>query len=859
MSHARALAALALTALVGCAKFHAGPLPGAPADATFVDVQGVHVHYRVLGEGPTVVLIHGYGASLDSWNGVAEVIAQRHKVIAIDLKGFGWTSRPPGDYSPKAQAHLVWDVLDHLGVGDAALVGHSWGSSVVLAMALESPRRVRRIALYSAYVYDEQVPSFFRWAQTAAGEALFSLYYKQRIDERVPLAYHDERWITQARVDHVIGEMDRPGTVAAALATARGHHFAAQVARYPSIDRPVLLLWGDDDQVTPLRFGQRLASELPDAELKVYPACGHIPMVEARNPSTRDLVRFLARDLTTTSEDATASDTPGDAAPDADEPAAPRAPAPHFAEVPPPVIAPLAAPSPWEYGPGADLAALGAELTPRKFAAPRARTELDLRGALRVRSEALYNLDLDRGPDASGQPLFPVPLDGGQLLDGGDLRLRTDLAIYARGTGVAIKTRIDWLDNVGLGSTPEVGTGRAPTPAASPGQRPFTAIAIKRAWGEVLTPIGVLAAGRMGAHWGLGIVANGGDCDDCDGGDAADRIALVSPLAGHLIALAYDFSSSGPFTRRKDDARILDIAPSDDVASVTAALLSARVPASVARRTAAGIATAEYGAYVSHRWQAKDVPADYLPTATPQPITPDALVARDFSATTTGAWLRITGPRLRIEAELDYAHARVGQPSLIPGVELTQPATSDQLGFALQSAFLLGNLRVGADAGFASGDDAPGFGAFPTPGQPASPAGSLDGAQADLPSDTTVDNFRFHPDFHIDQILFREIIGTITDAAYLRPHADVILGEIGPGRLELGAALIASWAVEAASTPSGARGLGVEIDPSLRWLSLDGFSIALDYALLLPGAAFDATALAAKPAQALRLRLGYHF
>ncbi len=449
----RALAILALTALVGCAKFHAGPLPGAPADATFVDVQGVHVRYRMLGEGPTVVLIHGYGASLDSWSGVAEVIAQRHKVIAIDLKGFGWTSRPPGDYSPAAQAHLVWDVLDHLGVGDAALVGHSWGSSVVLAMALESPRRVRRIALYSAYVYDEQVPSFFRWAQTGAGEALFSLYYQQRIDERVPLAYHDERWITQARVDRVIGEMDRPGTVAAALATARGHHFAAQVARYPSIDRPVLLLWGADDQVTPLRFGQRLASELPDAALEVYPACGHIPMVEARNPSTRDLVRFLARDVAT-------ADTGPDAASDADEPAAPRAPAPHLAEVPPPVIASLAAPSPWEYGPGADLAALGAELTPRKFAPPRARTEIDLRGALRVRSEALYNLDLDRGPDASGRPLFPVPLDGGQLLDGGDLRLRTDLAIYARGTGVAVKTRIDWLDNVGVGSTPEVAAHR---------------------------------------------------------------------------------------------------------------------------------------------------------------------------------------------------------------------------------------------------------------------------------------------------------------------------------------------------------------------------------------------------------------
>lgn len=295
MIGARVLAAVAVAvALAGCPSFHAGPLPGAPAGATFVDIDGVHLHYRDVGQGPAIVLVHGYGASLDLWRPVQDALAREHRVIAVDLKGFGWSSRPPGDYSPAAQAELVWHLLDQLGVADVAIVGHSWGSSVSLAMTLARPSKVRRIALYAAYVYDEQVPSFFRWARLdGIGELLFGLYYREGVEERIGLAYHDPRFITQARVEHVIAELARPGTTAAALAAARGQHFAAMSKRYREIAQPVLLLWGDDDAVTPLRFGQRLAGVLPDATLRVYPACGHIPMVEAATATTRDLAAFL--------------------------------------------------------------------------------------------------------------------------------------------------------------------------------------------------------------------------------------------------------------------------------------------------------------------------------------------------------------------------------------------------------------------------------------------------------------------------------------------------------------------------------------------------------------------------------------
>ena len=154
-------------------------------------------------------------------------------------------------------------------------------------------------------------------------------------------------------------------------------------------------------------------------------------------------------------------------------------------------------------------------------------------------------------------------------------------------------------------------------------------------------------------------------------------------------------------------------------------------------------------------------------------------------------------------------------------------------------------------------DRAPGLGAFP--GSTAAKAGELDGAQVSPPRDTRADNFRFHPDYRIDRILFHEIIGTVTDAFYARPHARVTLLRGGPGELRAAAAAIASFAVEPTSTPGNARPLGVEIDPTLLYESRDGFQIAFEYALLVPLAGLDGSAQSATVAQLARLRLGYLF
>ncbi len=289
------LAPLVLSLCTGCLAFHQGAMQGEPAAASWAQLEGARVRYTDVGQGPPVVLLHGFASSIENWTTVLPELSKRHRVIALDLKGFGWTDRPPGDYSPRAQAELVRALLDERGVDKAAFVAHSWGSSVALEFALAYPQRVTRLALYDAWVYEAQLPTMFHLARAKGlGEALFALYYGALPDERMALAFYEPAALTEPLVEAVERALERPGTRAAALEAVRGMRFADVEARYGEVRAPTLLLWGREDRVTPLSVGERLQRQLPRSSLRVYGRCGHFPMLEAAAESTRDLAAFLA-------------------------------------------------------------------------------------------------------------------------------------------------------------------------------------------------------------------------------------------------------------------------------------------------------------------------------------------------------------------------------------------------------------------------------------------------------------------------------------------------------------------------------------------------------------------------------------
>ncbi len=311
-----AVASAGLAVFTGCLPYHQGAMPGEPEGSYVVLraeppqvparttgdpeslVRGLNVarvRYEVRGQGPAILLLHGFASALDAWDVLAPELAERHTVVRLDLMGFGWSDRPEGDYSPFAQARLCFALLDQLGISDVAVVGHSWGASVAMAMALEAPERVRRLALYDAWAYEEQLPTFFWWARAEGlGEAMFWLYYKERTEDRMAMAFHDPDLLTQPLVDAIHAALERPGTVRAALEAARAQRYEDWAVRYPEITQPTLLLWGAQDVISPPWVGERLLRELPNARLEVYGQCGHFPMLEARHASTRALREFMA-------------------------------------------------------------------------------------------------------------------------------------------------------------------------------------------------------------------------------------------------------------------------------------------------------------------------------------------------------------------------------------------------------------------------------------------------------------------------------------------------------------------------------------------------------------------------------------
>jgi pimeloyl-ACP methyl ester carboxylesterase len=291
--------ALLLALTSGCTlAFHPATPPGAPKDSTFATVNGVRLRIKAAGQGAgtPVLFLHGFASSLETWDFVQPLIAKDRRTLSVDLKGFGYSARPAGDYSPPAQAKMLLELLDQQGIGDVIVVAHSWGTSIALAMALEAPARVKRLALYDAWAYEEQIPPFFLWARTrGVGEFLFSAFYKERPYERIAFAFYDrERYVTEPLLDLTAAALERPGTEAAALEAVRGQTYGEWQSRYRSIKVPTLLLWGREDEVTTLGFGERLVRELPNARLAVYPRCGHFPMLEAINSSNADLQTFLA-------------------------------------------------------------------------------------------------------------------------------------------------------------------------------------------------------------------------------------------------------------------------------------------------------------------------------------------------------------------------------------------------------------------------------------------------------------------------------------------------------------------------------------------------------------------------------------
>ena len=278
----------------GCLKFQQGPTT-IHGTRNFVKVGAEKIYIEDKGEGPVVLLIHGFGASNKSWRAVRPGLLERgFRVLAVDLPGHGFSDKYEGDYSIKAVGRKVFAVLERKGIERLHLVAHSWGTAVALGMAQLQPKKVRSLSLLSSFAYEDQLPPFLIWARAPGmGEFLFTFIWDQRLDDRLDYAFYDaKKFAHPDAADEARALFKRPGALAAALAAVRGMRFAEMEKRYSKMATPTLIISGKQDRVTRLPAARRLNAELPDSRHLVLPRCGHMPLIEHPNKVVRALHSF---------------------------------------------------------------------------------------------------------------------------------------------------------------------------------------------------------------------------------------------------------------------------------------------------------------------------------------------------------------------------------------------------------------------------------------------------------------------------------------------------------------------------------------------------------------------------------------
>jgi len=262
----------------------------------FVQIDGLRVHYQEAGTGAPLVLVHGFMASTFVWKDVLPALADRFRVVAVDLKGFGFTEKPASGYALEAQADLVVRLLDRLGIDRAAFCGNSMGGAVALHAAIRHPRRVSALVLVDSaglrMASQQATPVYARWPVVGPLLGALAVSFDGPVRAGLQACYFDPTKVTEADVS----------TCRRVLATRAGLRAAVAVAREPfylgeraiaGIAQPTLILWGAQDRLIPVEAGKRFNALVPGSRFVVLERCGHMPPPEMPDRFVREVSGFL--------------------------------------------------------------------------------------------------------------------------------------------------------------------------------------------------------------------------------------------------------------------------------------------------------------------------------------------------------------------------------------------------------------------------------------------------------------------------------------------------------------------------------------------------------------------------------------
>ena len=251
------------------------------------------------GDAETVVFLHGFGASSYSWREVVEGLPG-YRTVALDLRGFGYTERPPGiePYTRDGQIDLVLAVMDELGIERAHLVGHSYGGALAAALAVLHPDRVRSLTLVDAA--HPEYPQRRR-TKLAAVKPLTELFVRVRAFEprmvrrALERSIADDSMVTDELVDAYLERLKVENAPRAYYGITAPAPDPERSVALEDVELPTLVLWGEEDTLITLGDGRKAADEIPCHRFVAVPGAGHLPMEEKPGELAAALRGFLPR------------------------------------------------------------------------------------------------------------------------------------------------------------------------------------------------------------------------------------------------------------------------------------------------------------------------------------------------------------------------------------------------------------------------------------------------------------------------------------------------------------------------------------------------------------------------------------
>jgi len=265
----------------------------------FVEAAGVRIHVRDTGklDGPAVVLIHGFGSSLHTWDGWAKGLEATHRVVRYDLTGGALTGPDPtGDYTDARALVVLQALLDRLGIDRTSLVGNSIGGRLAWRFASQFPARVDKLVLVSPDGFASPGFEYGRTPEVPAVMGVMKIALPRKLLEmNLAPAYGDTSRLQEPVITRYHDLMRVPGVRAALLQRLEQTILEDPTDALRAVTAPTLLVWGERDQLIPVANAQDYLRVMRDARLVTFPGIGHVPQEEAAEATLPPVRDFLTR------------------------------------------------------------------------------------------------------------------------------------------------------------------------------------------------------------------------------------------------------------------------------------------------------------------------------------------------------------------------------------------------------------------------------------------------------------------------------------------------------------------------------------------------------------------------------------